>query len=263
MMVVYMIGAYLVAWTPYSIMALVETFYDYSSPRDQGVFSAAMATIPSLFAKTSCVTNPLVYGLLNPLFRSACLKLWARACPKPQWLGTLWRRCCPLRSDAVAQSSVNNNAAEAAGDNSAENETLTLRNHRGDARRSQYLGDDGDTAGANTVFTATATATMAVTTRFLAAPEGEGAEATSPSAEDEDYHPAKSSSSVLHDESPHCPTTTKIQRTFQFPSSSPNPAHRHQKDQSIGSSTVVVVVAIENETIPLAAAAPPPPSASN
>ena len=260
MMVVYMIGAYLVAWTPYSIMALVETFYDYSSPKDRGVFSAAMATIPSLFAKTSCVTNPLVYGLLNPLFRSACLKLWARF--KPQWLGTLWRRCCPLRSDAVAQSSVNNNAAEAAGDNSAENETLTLRNHRGDARRSQYLGDDGDTAGANTVFTATATA-MAVTTRFLAAPQGEGAEATSPSAEDEDYHPAKSSSSVLHDESPHCPTTTKIQRTFQFPSSSPNPTHRHQQDQSIGSSTVVVVVAIENETIPLAAAAAPPPASAS
>ena len=105
-MVACMVGAFLAAWTPYSILALFETFIgdaaaDHSgsggaagagrnmssssfissssldgqtnAEEEKGTFllhyvgaiSPAFATIPSLFAKTSAVLNPLIYGLLN------------------------------------------------------------------------------------------------------------------------------------------------------------------------------------------------------
>ncbi len=88
MMVACMIAAFMAAWTPYSILALFETFigegnnntyyssrinathFSSASPADEDLFyvgtiSPAFATIPSLFAKTSAVLNPLIYGLLN------------------------------------------------------------------------------------------------------------------------------------------------------------------------------------------------------
>ena len=61
-MVIYMVSAYLVAWSPYAILALMETFVSTSA---KSVVTPAVATLPSLFAKTSVVFNPLVYGLLN------------------------------------------------------------------------------------------------------------------------------------------------------------------------------------------------------
>jgi c-opsin len=89
-MVACMVGAFLAAWTPYSILALFETFIgvaDHSAGPGRnmsttlsldgqpdgednyfyyvGAISPAFATIPSLFAKTSAVLNPLIYGLLN------------------------------------------------------------------------------------------------------------------------------------------------------------------------------------------------------
>ena len=81
LMVAVMIGAFLAAWTPYSITALIETFIgddnnvtnDSMTGSDEpdgfhyyvGSISPAVATVPSLFAKTSAVLNPLIYGLLN------------------------------------------------------------------------------------------------------------------------------------------------------------------------------------------------------
>ncbi|XP_057373522.1 uncharacterized protein LOC130694455 [Daphnia carinata] len=89
-MVACMIGAFMAAWTPYSILALYETFFsidggdNYSGKKASvsdptqdndpfyvGIVSPAFATIPSLFAKTSAVLNPLIYGLLNTQFRLA------------------------------------------------------------------------------------------------------------------------------------------------------------------------------------------------
>lgn len=80
-MVAAMIGAFITAWTPYSIMALIETLIGDTANIDNfsnttlinhdenvfsdGIVSPALATIPSLFAKTSAVVNPLIYGLLN------------------------------------------------------------------------------------------------------------------------------------------------------------------------------------------------------
>jgi c-opsin len=79
LMVAVMIAAFLAAWTPYSIMALIETFIgdaeNYAANESNiaenagtfysGTISPAIATVPSLFAKTSAVLNPLIYGLLN------------------------------------------------------------------------------------------------------------------------------------------------------------------------------------------------------
>lgn len=61
-MVGFMITAFMVAWTPYAIVSLLETFAEenggYYVPPD-------LATIPSLFAKGSIVFNPLIYGVFN------------------------------------------------------------------------------------------------------------------------------------------------------------------------------------------------------
>ncbi len=68
MMVAVMIGAFLIAWTPYSILALVETFSDHNNnvtSSDVVSISPVLATVPSLFAKTSSVLNPIIYGFLN------------------------------------------------------------------------------------------------------------------------------------------------------------------------------------------------------
>ena len=106
-MVACMVGAFMAAWTPYSILAIFETFIGNAGQHQQqtsnisssftigigghqqtrheanrqmddeksneaenffyyvGAISPAFATIPSLFAKTSAVLNPLIYGLLN------------------------------------------------------------------------------------------------------------------------------------------------------------------------------------------------------
>ncbi|KAI9554587.1 pteropsin7 [Daphnia sinensis] len=90
-MVACMVGAFMTAWTPYSILALFETFIsDVGIPSNSnsssqanefhyaGTISPGLATIPSLFAKTSAVFNPLIYGLLNTQFRAAWEKFSVR-----------------------------------------------------------------------------------------------------------------------------------------------------------------------------------------
>ena len=62
-MVAVMIGAFLIAWTPYSILALTETF-NGKNYGDSSI-SPVLATVPSLLAKTSSVLNPIIYGFLN------------------------------------------------------------------------------------------------------------------------------------------------------------------------------------------------------
>uniref|UniRef100_A0A0N8CBL7 Gpcr rhodopsin family n=1 Tax=Daphnia magna TaxID=35525 RepID=A0A0N8CBL7_9CRUS len=92
-MVACMVGAFLTAWTPYSILALFETFtgemglpsngnFSWQGNGNElhyvGTISPGFATIPSLFAKTSAVLNPLIYGLLNTQFRTAWGKFSVR-----------------------------------------------------------------------------------------------------------------------------------------------------------------------------------------
>lgn len=63
-MTVYMVTSFLVAWIPYSVLSLLEVFN--SNAILEINISTPIATIPSLFAKTSVLFNPLVYGFMNP-----------------------------------------------------------------------------------------------------------------------------------------------------------------------------------------------------
>jgi len=54
-----MIGAFLLAWTPYASFALIVAFGDPSS------ITPGMAVIPSLLAKSSICYNPIIYVALN------------------------------------------------------------------------------------------------------------------------------------------------------------------------------------------------------
>ncbi|XP_054611985.1 teleost multiple tissue opsin 3b isoform X1 [Dunckerocampus dactyliophorus] len=62
LLVVAMVTAYLLCWTPYAVVAMLSSF-----GRVQAVPPAA-ALIPSLLAKSSTVLNPLVYVTLNHQF---------------------------------------------------------------------------------------------------------------------------------------------------------------------------------------------------
>ncbi|XP_070557899.1 visual pigment-like receptor peropsin [Ptychodera flava] len=61
--------AYLISWTPYSVVALMSTFGD---PK---YISATSATIPAILAKTSIIYNPIIYVVMNRNFRRAFLKM--------------------------------------------------------------------------------------------------------------------------------------------------------------------------------------------
>lgn len=58
-MVGLMIMAFMIAWTPYSIFALVKQFGDADS------IGPGMGVLPSLFAKTSICYNPIIYVGMN------------------------------------------------------------------------------------------------------------------------------------------------------------------------------------------------------
>jgi c-opsin len=58
-MIVVMILAFLVAWSPYAVLALVVAFGDSS------VVSPGLAVVPAIIAKSSFCYNPLIYVGLN------------------------------------------------------------------------------------------------------------------------------------------------------------------------------------------------------
>ncbi|XP_037794220.1 opsin-VA-like [Penaeus monodon] len=68
LMVVVMGLTFLLAWTPYSVMALIVAFGDPS------LVTPGAAVVPAIFAKSSCMYNPIIYVGLNTQFRSA----WSR-----------------------------------------------------------------------------------------------------------------------------------------------------------------------------------------
>nr|BAQ54695.1 opsin, pteropsin type [Sympetrum frequens] len=68
-MVFVMIVAFLVAWTPYSVLALLVAFGDAT------LISPGVAVVPALMAKSSICYNPVIYVGLNTQFRSAWHKL--------------------------------------------------------------------------------------------------------------------------------------------------------------------------------------------
>ena len=59
-MVGVMIFGFLVAWMPYSVVSLVEYFSE-----EKPAIDPSTATAPALFAKSSCIMNPIIYGIYN------------------------------------------------------------------------------------------------------------------------------------------------------------------------------------------------------
>ena len=66
---------FLMAWTPYAVVSLIGQF----GPLDEGGqvqwLSPLTTSIPSFFAKSAIVSNPLIYGFFHPKFRSSVSRI--------------------------------------------------------------------------------------------------------------------------------------------------------------------------------------------
>ncbi|CAG9123132.1 unnamed protein product [Plutella xylostella] len=69
-MVFVMIVAFTVAWTPYSVFALIEQF------AHEGIISPGAGVIPALVAKSSICYDPLIYIGMNTQFRQSIKRLF-------------------------------------------------------------------------------------------------------------------------------------------------------------------------------------------
>ncbi|CAK1542961.1 unnamed protein product [Leptosia nina] len=69
-MVFIMIIAFTIAWTPYSLFALMEQF------ASQGIISPGAGVIPALVAKSSICYDPLIYVGMNTQFRQSIKKIF-------------------------------------------------------------------------------------------------------------------------------------------------------------------------------------------
>ncbi|CAL4098967.1 unnamed protein product, partial [Meganyctiphanes norvegica] len=80
-MVVVMGLTFLTAWTPYAVISLIMAFGDHN------YVTPGAAAVPAIFAKSSCMYNPIIYVGLNTQFRSA----WSRllCCQEEGPLGTV------------------------------------------------------------------------------------------------------------------------------------------------------------------------------
>ncbi|XP_072247531.1 opsin-3 [Leuresthes tenuis] len=72
-----MISCFLVCWTPYAIVSMMEAFGRKS------MVSPTVAIIPSFFAKSSTAYNPLIYVFMSRKFRRCFLQL---LCSRLSWL---------------------------------------------------------------------------------------------------------------------------------------------------------------------------------
>ncbi|NP_001104634.1 opsin-3 [Danio rerio] len=64
-----MISCFLVCWTPYAVVSMLEAFGKKS------VVSPTVAIIPSLFAKSSTAYNPVIYAFMSRKFRRCMLQM--------------------------------------------------------------------------------------------------------------------------------------------------------------------------------------------
>nr|XP_046258447.1 opsin-3 [Scatophagus argus] len=72
-----MISCFLLCWTPYAVVSMMEAFGRKS------VISPTVAIIPSFFAKSSTAYNPLIYVFMSRKFRRCLLQL---LCSRLSWL---------------------------------------------------------------------------------------------------------------------------------------------------------------------------------
>ncbi|NP_001138950.1 c-opsin [Tribolium castaneum] len=81
-MIFIMIIAFLTAWSPYAIMALIVQF------GDAALVTPGMAVIPALLAKSSICYNPVIYIGLNAQFQQAWMQKWKKNRRGSDALGT-------------------------------------------------------------------------------------------------------------------------------------------------------------------------------
>ncbi|XP_044254442.1 pinopsin-like [Tribolium madens] len=81
-MIFIMIIAFLTAWSPYAIMALIIQFGDAS------LVTPGIAVIPALLAKSSICYNPVIYIGLNAQFQHVWLQKWKKNHRGSDTLGT-------------------------------------------------------------------------------------------------------------------------------------------------------------------------------
>ncbi|XP_019902753.1 opsin-3 isoform X2 [Esox lucius] len=72
-----MICCFLVCWTPYAVVSMIEAF------GRKRVVTPAIAIIPSFFAKSSTAYNPLIYIFMSRKFRRCFLQL---LCSRLSWI---------------------------------------------------------------------------------------------------------------------------------------------------------------------------------
>nr|AGB67503.1 c-like opsin [Tripedalia cystophora] len=77
-LIVLMVGAYTFSWLPYSAICVWAMLVQ---KRD---FPPLAAAVPALFAKSSVIWNPLIYGMKHAGFRNELAKLWERLRSKSQ-----------------------------------------------------------------------------------------------------------------------------------------------------------------------------------
>ncbi|XP_028844783.1 vertebrate ancient long opsin a [Denticeps clupeoides] len=70
-MVVVMIVAYMVAWTPYAIFSIVVTSWPTID------LDPRLASVPAFFAKTSACYNPVIYVFMNKQFKKCLIQLFS------------------------------------------------------------------------------------------------------------------------------------------------------------------------------------------
>ncbi|XP_049592824.1 vertebrate ancient long opsin a [Syngnathus scovelli] len=77
-MVVVMIIAFMVAWTPYAVFAILVTIHPTIE------LDARLASIPAFFSKTAAVYNPIIYVFMNRQFRKCIIQLFTGIVGMPE-----------------------------------------------------------------------------------------------------------------------------------------------------------------------------------
>ncbi|XP_044749566.1 rhodopsin-like [Coccinella septempunctata] len=125
-MVLLMIILFMVAWTPYAVLALLIQFGDASS------LSPGIRVIPSLLAKSSICYNPIVYVGLNAQFQQS----WKRRKQNSSNMSESYNICVtkyiPQNTDSPLkiQRKLDSSVIESRGDSKRRVAHLTLPVHR-------------------------------------------------------------------------------------------------------------------------------------
>lgn len=72
-MVIVMIVAFMVGWTPYAVFSILVTIYPSIE------LDPRLAAIPAFFSKTAAVYNPIIYVFMNKQFRKCLITLFTGA----------------------------------------------------------------------------------------------------------------------------------------------------------------------------------------